>query len=180
MFLYRNCLCLIVLVSLVLGCGDSPTSQTSAGPGPGQGAESTGNTQETAGADSQTVESVVLRKELHEVWVDIGVEDEGRSEAEAKEGLDEFVGKLIDSVRKNDPDFLMVSPEVEAKLQNGEAIEDSEERIKSLTDSFTPQAHFANHLLKKYNAGGLTPVRTELLAHVLAADKAGQAKKKDE
>ncbi len=178
MLLYRNSFCLILLVSLVVGCGDSPTSQPSTGPGPGQGPESTNNSQETAGADNQTVDSVVLRKELHEVWADIGVEDEGRSEAEAREGLDEIVVSLIDSVRKNTASFLMVSPEVETKLQKGKAVEDSEERIKSLTDSFTPQAHFANHLLKKYDAGGLTPVRKELLAHLLAVDKANQDRKK--
>jgi hypothetical protein len=38
----------------------------------------------------------VLRKELVEVWVEHSVVREGRTEAEAREGLDPFIEGLID------------------------------------------------------------------------------------
>ena len=123
------------------------------------------------------VSSEVLRSELLEVWVEHIVANEGRTEAQAREGLDEYVGQLIEAFRKNEPEFLMVSPETENKLQRGEAIADSQERIVANTTPQSKEASLVRLMLEKRKAENRSPVREELLAHILVARKAAASAK---
>ena len=114
-------------------------------------------------------ESVVLRNEMVALVTELmppqveGAPDNGELDAEL------VVEEEIARTREHDPDFLIVSAELEAKLAKGQGAPDSRERVnrflEQLDDAPLPSA--AEALLKKHRSGRLSPVRTELLAQIL-------------
>ena len=84
------------------------------------------------------------------------------------------VETAIVQVRKEVPDFLMVSAEDEKKLGAGTPIEGADKRIADaeafLNESGLQLSGLVQLLLPQHKAGDLNPVRTELLAHLIVAD----------
>lgn len=114
-------------------------------------------------------ESVVLRREMVALVTELmppqvegGPED---AELDAELVVDEEIART----REHHPDFLIVSAELEAKLARGQGATDSRERVNRLLDQLdeAPLPSAATALLKRYQTGKLTPVRTELLAQIL-------------
>ena len=84
------------------------------------------------------------------------------------------VENAIAQIRKDVPNFLMVSAETEEKLQAGTPVEGAPRRITDaeafLNEYGLQLSGLVKSLLPRHKAGSLNPVRTELLAQLIVAD----------
>ena len=84
------------------------------------------------------------------------------------------VESAIAQIRKDVPDFVMLSGENEKKLQAGIQVEGVDKRITEaeafLNDTGIQLTGLVAFLLPQHKAGTLSPVGTELLAHLIVAD----------
>ena len=84
------------------------------------------------------------------------------------------VENAIAQIRKDVPNFLMVSAETEEKLQAGTPVEGAPRRITDAEAFFNEYGlqfgGLVETLLPQHKAGSFDPVRTELLAQLIVAD----------
>ena len=163
----------LVLLTVLAGCGGSETTENSGGSEPNaQNSESATTGTETPENGDSKMESAVLKQEM----VDLTLEHmkAAKPDADPKDAFSQ-VEQGIAGMRKDDPDFLMVSAETEKKLEAGEPIEDTAQRIddaeKYMNEFQIELPGLANLLLAEYKAGKLSPARTELLAQLLTAHR---------
>lgn len=148
-------------VLLVAGCGKTETPAKSAGAAP-------------AVANSEPRESEHLKQEMFDLTVEAMRQKKPNTEqAELEVQARTMVDKAIQDLRKHDSAFMIVSPEVERKLQSNEPILDAPKRVgealETLIDFGVEIPGLSVVLLEQHKAGTLSPRRTELLAHLLAA-----------
>lgn len=135
-----------------------------------------GNTSESKAAEPElssadAIESAVLKQAMVEVSVELMKKQQPNIDPEEVLKKVEYA---ITQIRKDVPDFLMVSAEVEKRLQANEQIKGVEKRISDATaylnKSGSNLSGLVASLLPQYKAGTLPPVRTELLAQIVVAD----------
>jgi len=122
--------------------------------------------------NAQLQESVLLKKAL----VDVATSQLQATDPEVtRQQVLVLVERSIEDLRNDMPDFLRVTAEVEAKLQEGQAVEGSAARIEQaevfMREFGVSASRMVSTLLPRYKAGDLDPVRTELLAHLICADQ---------
>ena len=177
----RNSLCLLTAMLFVVlaGCGNSNTPADSDDQAKrelspdSEGAPNSARTETetTESTNTGAVESAALKQEMVEVTVELMKKHQPSTEPDAVRAQ---VDTAIVQVRKEVPDFLMVSAEDEKKLRAGSLIEGSDKRIADaeafLNESGLQLSGLVQSLLPQHNAGDLNPVRTELLAQLIVAD----------
>ena len=123
-------------------------------------------------ADSEVEEpseSLVLREEMAALVVEVMPTQVGGGPDDADWDAQVVVDEEIARTREHFPEFLMVSPDVEAKLAKGLGPADSRERTERFLAQLdgAPLPSAASALIKEYRGGALTPVQIELLAQTL-------------
>jgi len=188
MYRLRFCIVAALLLAVVAGCDNSTAPIDSAGVQPN---ESTGDASTIADdpqptrelVDSQpesdiaqstnttATESATLKQAMIDVAADLMKEQQPNT---APDAVRSQVEKAIAQIRKDIPDFLMVSAETEEKLQAGTPVEGAARRIADAEAFFNeyglPLSGLVKSLLPQFKAGTLNPVRTELLAQLVVAD----------
>jgi hypothetical protein len=175
-----------LLVAIVAGCGetktlddgqdnpsrvDAPTGTDKLPPAkePDNSPAESGNSESTNNA---AIESVLLKREMIDAAAELMQQQQPDTEPDAVRGK---VDNGIAQIRKEVPDFLMVSAETEKKLQTGTPIEGTTKRIAEAEAFFDEysirQSGLVASLLQQHKAGKLSPVRTELLAQLIVAEK---------
>ena len=165
-----------LLLSLLAGCSeeqavdqqnDSSTEQRQVNVSP----------QVQQAAASLRKQSTVLEEELLNITTLVFKAGLPEGETELTEEQTSQIRDLVaDGIARNReayPDFLLVTEEVENKLKDGIAIEDSIERIAAaetfLSEFEIETGGLVKSLMAQYQAGESTPARTELLAQMLTA-----------
>lgn len=178
----RNALCLFtaMLFFVLAGCGNSNTPADNADQAKREFSPDTEGapnntrteTETTESTNTGEVESAALKQEMVAVTVELMKKQQPGTEPDT---VRTQVETAIVQVRKEVPDFLMVSAEDEKKLEAGSLIEGSDKRIADaeafLNESRLQFSVLVQTLLPQHKAGNLNPVRTELLAHLIVADK---------
>ena len=195
----RLCVLIAVMLATITGCGNSTTTDdsssdsvrgqedisvvdTSTDATNSQLTERTANSQnESETADStttKTTDSSALKQALIDATFDLMKAQDPNTKQDAARAQ---VEKAIAQIRKDVPEFLVVSAETEQKLQAGTPIEGSAKRIAEAEGFFSEfgiqHSGLVTSLLPRHKAGDLSPVHTELLAQLIVADmkKAQQA-----
>ena len=127
---------------------------------------------ETARSTNTTATvSATLKQAMIDVSVDLMKEQQPDTEPDAVRSQ---VEEAIAQIRKNVPDFLVVSTETEEKLQAGTPVQDAARRIaeaEAFLNEYVGQiSGLVGCLLPQHKAGNLDAVRTELLAQLIVAD----------
>lgn len=152
----------VLLLALAPGCSDSQSTRTTSGGAPA--------TQNSGPGGEGPRESAVLKQEMQDFMLEtLRMSDPGTDPAKVRDMVEE----MITSSRSADPNFLMVSPQVEERLRAGLPIEDAAQRITD-AETFLRQSGrllpgFARLVYRDFQAGTLSPVRTELLAQIMVA-----------
>ncbi len=128
-------------------------------------------------ADKSEPVSALLRQQMIDITSEVAKEQNAATKAEV---IAKQVDDGITAIRKQDPSFLILSAKAEAKLKNGDVIEDSNARIAAaeqfLKEFGIELSGLAAFLLKKHRTSALSNERAELLAQLLVA-QVKQAKK---
>ena len=168
MLRYHPFLHSIVVLTCLAGCSDSPVSEKSGDANP--------TTQNPASTDDVPVESALLKKELIDATVELmQAQNPDADPNELRGQVQQMLDKEIGKIRTIYPEFLIVSPETEEKLRAGTPTQDSAKRIADaesfLSESGITTSLLVQALLPQHKTGTLTPVRTEVLAQVIVADR---------
>lgn len=187
--LFKFCASIALLLTIVAGCSnsDAPTNGDGAPPDQSTVDASTDSddSQQTnesfdSGAPSETpesrntaaTESNTLKQAMIDVTADLMKKQQPDTGPDAIRGQ---VENGIAQIRKEVPNFLMVSADTEEKLKAGTQIESSNKRISDaeafLNEYGIQRSGLVAALLQQHKTGTLSPVRTELLAQLIVADK---------
>ncbi len=122
-------------------------------------------------ANAGKIESAALKQAMIDVATLTMKLQDPNTETNA---VERQVESAITQIRKEVPEFLMVSAETEQQLLAGKAIESAAKRIAEaetfLSDSGVEFSGLVRSLLPEHKAGNLSPLRTELLAQLITAD----------
>tara|TARA_R110002072_G_C7945043_1_gene532779 strand:- start:52 stop:561 length:510 start_codon:yes stop_codon:yes gene_type:complete len=158
---------------VLAGCGKSDAPADSANPAPAQSTGDTSDAEPDRGAstNSARIESAALKQAMLDVTLDLMKKQDPNTDPDA---VRTQVESAIAQIRKDVPDFLMLSGENEKKLQAGTQVEGVDKRITEaeafLNDTGIQLTGLVASLLPQHKAGTLSPVGTELLAHLIVAD----------
>ena len=178
------CISTALLFVVLAGCGNSNTPANTPDPATGDNSDALNDSQvaqdngqapsetETAGSTSTgAIESTALKQAMIEISVDLMAKQQPNTEPDAVRAK---VENAIAQIRKDVPDFLILSAENERMLQAGTQIEGVDKRIADaesfLNDTGIQLTGLVTSLLPQHKAGTLSPVRTELLAQLIVAD----------
>lgn len=177
----RSSLCLFtaMLFFILAGCGNSNTPADSADQAKREFSSDTAGAPNSAQTETETIESTntgaiesaALKQEMVEVTFGLMKKQQPSTDLDS---VRTQVETAIVQIRKAVPDFLMVSAENEKKLRAGTPLEGADKRIAD-AEAFLNESGFefsglVQSLLPQHKAGDLNPVRTELFAHLIAAD----------
>jgi len=178
MLSYHDVILALVLLGSVAGCGDSQIADNSSGAVPAiQNPEST---------KEAPTESTLLKQEMIDVAVEVMQAQKPDADPKELRGqVQEMLDAEIIKIRKQYPEFLIVSAETKKRLQSGTPIPDAAERIANADEvlrAFEIDTHFFEKtssagsstafkvqtaLLPQHKAGTLSPIRTNLLAQLM-------------
>jgi hypothetical protein len=178
-----------LLLTITPGCGNShppvdshdrPPKQSTPDTSTRTGNSQASNESDDFLTDSETseasitdaMESDTLKQAMIDVTADLLKKQQPDTELTAVRGQ---VEDGIAQIREDVPYFLMVSAEAEKKLQAGTPLDGAAKRIADveavLNEYGIPRSGRVVSLLEQYKARNLSPVRTELLAQLIAAHK---------
>lgn len=131
--------------------------------------------QQPESSNEPLIESTTLKREMIDAVVEmVQFQKPGTDPKVLREDVIKTLDQSIKLTREHAPEFLMVSEETESELQAGSAIQDSAERIAAAEKVFAEfqvrTGAIVNMLLPQHKSGTLSPVRTELLAHLMVSD----------
>ena len=177
-----------LLLVILAGCGNSDAPADSANSAP---AQSTGDASDAANGsqpaqdrddppmepessgstNSASIESAALKQAMLEVTVELMQKQDPNTDPDT---VRTQVESAIAKIRKDVPDFLMLSGENEKELKAGTQIDGVDKRITEaeafLNDTGIQLTGLVASLLPQLKAGTLSPVQTELLAQLIVAD----------
>ena len=188
----RLCLLIALLLATVTGCGSSTTPADSSGDTVGGPEDESAVNASTDADDSQLTEQsghsqiepepsdstnvAVESGALKQAMIDITFEHmKAQDPTTELDVVRDQVEQAIAQIRKDVPEFLVVSAEIEKKLAAGTPIEGSAKKIAEAEGFFSEYglqlSGLVTSLLPQHKAGDLSPVHTELLAQLIGADK---------
>jgi hypothetical protein len=154
----------LVLLTCVGGCGHSETADDSSRAAPA--------IESRQPREDAPTESKLLKQEMIHAAVELMKARKPDADPNELRGqVEEMSAAEIKKIRKQYPEFLIVSAETEQKLASGTPIADAAQRIvdaeRTLETLVGKTPDLVKALHAEYKAGKLSPIRTELLAQLM-------------
>ena len=150
---------------------DASTSKGNSPPATERG-NSSAESDNSVSTNNAPIESVVLKQEMIDAAAELMQQQQPDTERDAVRGQ---VDQGIAQIREDAPDFLKVSAATEKKLQAGTPTGGAAKRIADaeafLNEYGISQSGLVAALLQQHKTEKLTPVRAELLAQLIVAEK---------
>lgn len=167
-----SCVTIAFLLTVVAGCGE-PEASVDKGQSTNEPANSPAMPETAESKSTSVKESQTLKQAMVDATAELM---KGQQPEIDMAAIRNQVEKGILQIRKDFPEFLMVSVETENRLQSDTQIEGAAKSIADaeafLNEYGIQLGGLTASLLIKHKAGNLSPVSTELLAQLIVADKA--------
>ena len=164
------CVTIAFLLTVAAGCGE-PEASVDKGQSTNEPTNSPAMPETAEPKRSSATESQTLKQAMVDATAELM---KGQQPEFDMAAIRNQVEKGIIQIRKDFPDFLMVSVETENRLLSDTQIEDTAKRIANaeafLNEYGIQPGGLVASLLIKHKSGNLSPASTELLAQLIVAD----------